>query len=253
MSEYDYKEGKKRIEIILDNSMEIEEKGKLPSDDNFTFENGYLSWITAIFIDIRDSSRIFTDGNKEKVAKLIRAFTSELIEILRDDIDDSLVREIGIRGDCVYAIYTTPYKSDIYKCAHKTFIVNTFINMFNKMLIKRGYGELKVGIGMATDEELVIKAGRKGVGINSKVWIGKAVTMASNLSGLGEKNYRPRLIFSEISYLNFIEELKKSNPEKYVEGWFTKFNDINIGYGVDIYKTDIIDVEYSNWIKSNVA
>ena len=102
MSTYDYKQGKNRVESIFDNYMEIEEKNKLPSDDNFTFENGYLSWVTAVFVDIRDSTTIFSN-NDEPTAKLVRAFTSEIIEILR--VDDNL-REIGIRGDCVYAIYT---------------------------------------------------------------------------------------------------------------------------------------------------
>ena len=96
---YDYKEGKKRIEEILENEMEIKVNGKLPAGDEFTFDNGYKSWITALFIDIRDSSQIFQDENSEKVAKMIRAFTSEIIEILRES---DVLREIGIRGDCVY-------------------------------------------------------------------------------------------------------------------------------------------------------
>ena len=40
---------------------------------------------------------------------------------------------------------------------------------------------------MSTAQELVIKAGRKDVGINSKVGLGKAVTRASNFSSLGNK------------------------------------------------------------------
>ena len=135
MSEYKYMEGKNRVESILDNYMEIEEKEKLPSDDNFTFENGYRTWLTSIFIDIRDSSKLFTSKNQEETAKIIRAFISELIEILRDD--DKFMLEIGIRGDCVYAVYNTPKKSNVLECANKTFYANTFINMFNKMLEKK--------------------------------------------------------------------------------------------------------------------
>ena len=85
MSEYDYIQGKNRVESILDNHMIIEKKKKLPVDGNFTFENGYRTWLTSIFIDIRDSSRLFTSKNQEETAKVIRAFISELIEILRDD------------------------------------------------------------------------------------------------------------------------------------------------------------------------
>lgn len=248
MSEYDYKQGKNRIESILDNYMEIEEKNKLPSDDNFTFDNGYLSWITAIFVDIRDSSSLFVDEDKEKVAKLIRSFTSELIEILRDNVGDSLVREIGIRGDCVYAVYTTPNTEDVYKCADKTFYINTFINMFNKLLNDRGYSELRVGIGMATDKELVVKAGRKGVGINSKVWIGRAVTMASNLSGLGDKNYNKRIMYSSCSYDNFIEQLEKNSPKQNPRTWFNEEND---SYGNIIYNADIIKTDFDNWVNND--
>ena len=194
MSEYKYMEGKNRVESILDNYMEIEEKEKLPSDDNFTFENGYRTWLTSIFIDIRDSSKLFTSKNQEETAKIIRAFISELIEILRDD--DKFMLEIGIRGDCVYAVYNTPKKSNVLECANKTFYANTFINMFNKMLEKKGINPIRAGIGMSTGHDLVIKTGRKGVGINEKVWIGKAVTEASNLSSLGDKDGYLRLMYS---------------------------------------------------------
>lgn len=250
MSEYDYKQGKYRVETILDNYMEIEEKNKLPSGDNFTFDNGYLSWITAIFVDIRGSSKIFANDDKEKVAKLIRAFTSEVIEILRDDQDNSLEREIGIRGDCVYAIYTTPTKKDEYLCARKTFYINTFINMFNKLLLDRGYSELKVGIGMATDKELIVKAGRKGTGINSKVWIGKAVTMASNLSSLGDKNGNSRLMYSELSYNYFIEDLENSVPSKRPRDWFKIIDDPNYG---TICNASIIIDGFNKWIDNNFS
>ncbi|MGB5875844.1 MAG: hypothetical protein WBG84_00600 [Psychrobacter nivimaris] len=97
MSEYDYKQGKNRVESILDNYMKIEEKDKLPSDDNFTFDNGYLSWVTAIFVDIRDSTKLFSK-NDESTAKIIRSFTSEVIEILR--AGDNL-REIVNRPDFI--------------------------------------------------------------------------------------------------------------------------------------------------------
>ena len=249
MSEYDYIQGKNRVESILDNHMIIEEKKKLPADGNFTFENGYRTWLTSIFIDIRDSSRLFTSKNQEETAKVIRAFISELIEILRDD--DGFMLEIGIRGDCVYAIYNTPLKSDELKCADKTFYANTFINMFNKMLEQRGIDPIRVGIGMSTGCDLVIKTGRKGVGINEKVWIGKAVTEASNLSSLGDKDDYRRLMYSSLSYINFIDGLKARNSNQNVENWFSSINNPipNIGR---VYNADIIQSAFNEWISSNV-
>ena len=248
MSEYDYIQGKNRVESILDNHIIIEKKKKLPVDGNFTFENGYRTWLTSIFIDIRDSSRLFTSKNQEETAKVIRAFISELIEILRDD---GFMLEIGIRGDCVYAIYNTSSKEDILNCADKTFYANTFIEMFNKMLWRRGIAPIRAGIGMSSGNDLVIKTGRKGVGINEKVWIGTAVTEASNLSSLGDKNDYRRLMYSRRSYINFIDGLKARNSEKDVEKWFTSINNPipNIGR---VYNAGIIKSAFNEWISFNV-
>jgi len=241
MASYDYKSGKIRIKGILDNKLDVIEQSKVPSDSEFTFDNGYYSWVSSIFVDIRKSSQLFADGDKEKVSKIIRSFTSEIIEILRKD--DNL-REIGIRGDCVYAIYTTPSKDDIYELADKTFYINTFMKMLNKLLSDKNYPTISVGIGMSTAEELVVKAGRKDVGINSKVWIGKAVTTASNLSSLGSKNGIKPIVFSSCSYNNFIDELVQRSGEK-AKGWFTQR--YSSSYGT-YYEASVIKTDFDDWI-----
>ena len=246
MASYDYQNGKSRIEEILNNETEIKDKEKVPKDENFTFSNGYYSWVSAIFVDIRESSKLFTDEDKEKVAKIIRSFTSEIIEILKKD--DNL-REIGIRGDCVYAIYTTPLQKDIYKMAEKTFFINTFMKMLNKLLEKKYYPTIKVGIGMSTAKELVVKAGRKNASINNKVWIGDAVTKASNLSSLGNKDGVLPIVFSELSYRNFIEQLVENNKNKDPKSWFEE--DSTYEYGV-YYSADIIVENFCNWIKNGM-
>ncbi|MBQ9935173.1 MAG: adenylate cyclase [Lachnospiraceae bacterium] len=242
MAAYDYRKGKERIEEILDNKLEVVEQNKLPKDDAFTFSNGYYSWVTGIFVDIRDSSTLFADEDKEKVSKIIRSFTSEVIEILRDD--DNL-REIGIRGDCVYAIYTTPKKDDILELADKTFYINTYMKMLNKLLSERSLPKIWVGIGMSTAQELVVKAGRKDVGINSKVWIGKAVTRASNLSSLGNKNGNSALVYSYCSYNNFIEALEERNEGKNPRDWFTYHSDVTNGV---YYTADVVKSDFDKWI-----
>lgn len=245
--DYDYKKGKERVEQILDNDIEINDKGNIPNDDNFTFNNGYYAWVTAIFVDIRDSSKLFSKkglNDKEKTAKLVRAFTSEIIEILRDA---EYLKEIGIRGDCVYAIYNTPNEIDEYRCARKTFYINTYLEMLNKLLEERGEACFKAGIGMATAQELVVKSGRKHTGINNKVWIGEAVTRASNLSSLGQKDGKKRLFFSSSSYNIFIKKLKKKKPE--AENWFTEYTDED---GEIIYGADIIISAFNEWIKSGM-
>lgn len=245
MTTYNYKEGKKRIKEILNNKLEVKENGKIPKGEAFTFDNAHYGWVSAIFVDIRESSKIFSKEDKVEVSKMIRSFTSEVIEILRGDDNE---REIGIRGDCVYAIYTTPLEEDIYELAEKTFYINTYMDMLNKLLKEKKYSQIKVGIGMASSQEIVIKAGRKDVGINSTVWIGEAVTKASNLSGLGNKNEIEPILYSELSYINFIERLVKKNGEK-ARSWFEKRTDLKYG---TYYSANLINKFFSDWIKQGM-
>ncbi len=226
---YDYKTGKKRIDEILKNKLEVIEKDEVPCDNNFTFDNGHYSWVTALFVDIRDSSTLFSNGDREKVSKIIRSFTSETIEILRD-LD--ILREIGIRGDCVYAIYTTPSTIDINDIVTKACYINTFMNMLNQLLKIKNFPTIKIGIGIATAKELVVKAGRKGVDINSKVWIGDAVTKASNLSSLGNKEDCKTIVISSLTYDSIIGLMNGYN-----KSWFKKIN--NTIYGTN-YECEII-------------
>lgn len=242
MASYDYTAGKKRIKEILNNDLEVIEQDKLPSIDELTFENGYKSWVSAIFVDIRDSTSLFTEEDKEKVSKIIRSFTSEIIEILRDD--DNL-REIGIRGDCVYAIYTTPFKSDIYECVDKAVYVNTYLKMLNKLLSEKKYPTITAGIGVGDAIELIVKAGRKGVGINNPVWIGDAVTGAANLSSIANKAGHGPIAFSKLTYINTIEQLRKNNSGEDVDGWFTKYTD---AFGDIYYCADIVKKLFNEWI-----
>ena len=47
--------------------------------------------------------------------------------------------------------------------------------MLNKLFSKKGFPNIKVGIGVGIGEDLIVKAGKKGTGINDRIWIGKAV------------------------------------------------------------------------------
>ena len=123
------------------------------------------------------------------------------------------------------------------------------MRMLNKLLRDRDFPEIKVGIGQSTAQELVVKAGRKGVGINSKIWIGKAVTRACHYADYGGKNGNPSLVFAKNSYDYFIKGLKKRNSEKEVENWFTYHKDEGEGA---YYTADIIKTDFDNWIKAGM-
>ncbi|WP_208592338.1 adenylate/guanylate cyclase domain-containing protein [Gracilibacillus suaedae] len=245
---YDYKERKKKVEEILDNTDKIEEVDKLPSEDNFTYTNGYKAWVSAIFIDLRDSTNLFTKHEELDIAKVIRGFTSEIIEILRKDTNNQL-KEIGIRGDCVFAIYSTPVLNDLYDVSTRAVYVNTYMNMLNKLLKKRNLPTINAGIGLGLNKILAVKAGRKSSGINNLVWIGEAVAKASKLSDLGNKNGIRPIVMSDIFFTNYIEIEKEKNSNKDVENWWKQEFDFKIG---SYYHGNIIVNEFNDWITNEL-
>ena len=57
---FDYYESKKRVYDILNSKTKIENKDYIPSSDSeFTYENGIKAWVGAMFIDIKESSKLF--------------------------------------------------------------------------------------------------------------------------------------------------------------------------------------------------
>ena len=128
---YNYKNSKSNIINILKSTTKIEESDNIPkADENFTYDNGIYAWTGAIFIDIVNSSNLL-DKKDEKLARLMRAFTSEIITIFQDF---DKYRQIGIRGDCVYAIYSIPQQSDTVEMFRIAYKLNTFMKMFNQII-----------------------------------------------------------------------------------------------------------------------
>ena len=242
---YDYKSRKKKVEEILENTNFINEVKRFPNNDNFTYENGYKAWLSAIFIDLRNSTKLFTENSEVDVAKVIRGFTSEVIEILQKDTQDNELKEIGIRGDCVFAVYSTPFKNELFDVFQRAVYINTYLKMLNKLLDKRNLPNIKAGIGLAADENLAVKAGRKSSGINDLVWIGKAVTTASNLADLGNKEDICPIVMSDIFYSNYIDVEKNENSKN----WWTKNSDVHNG---TYYHGNVVKIEFNEWIESGM-
>ena len=238
---YNYKNSKSNIINILKSETPIEEKDSIPSDQEFTYENGITCLVSAIFVDMKNSSELFKTKD-EKLARLLRAFTSEIITIFQNY---SKYSQIGIRGDCVYAIYSTPKKDDINKVFDIAIYVNTFMKMFNKLLSENKYSTIGVGIGLGCDKELIIKAGRSGTGINDKIWIGKAVVDASNLSSVANRHGYKKIAMNSCFYNN-IKDLSGNKKE-----WFHYIRSSNY-FNDSFYECDVVKTEFNKWIKDGM-
>lgn len=246
-TDYDYKERKKKVEGILDNTDAVNEVQKFPKDENFTYENGYKAWASAIFIDLRNSTSLFTSEDDVNTSKVIRGFTSEIIEILRQDTDKEDLKEIGIRGDCVYGIYSTPFKETIFDVGNRAVYINTYLKMLNRLLVGRGLPSIKAGIGLAASETLAVKAGRKHSGINNLVWIGNAVATAAKLSDLGNKNGIDPIVMSSIFYSNYMDIKRTEQPE--AESWWVQKTDESYG---EFWHANVIKTTFNNWIEDGM-
>jgi len=218
---YNYKNSKANVINILKSPTDIERRDSIPSEDSeFTYENGVICWTSAVFIDIKNSTELFKNHD-EKLARLMRAFTSEIITILQKSEN---YRQIGIRGDCVYGIYSTSKNQDLYDIYIIAAYINTFMNMFNKIIVNYGYKNITAGIGLGCDEELIIKAGRSGTGINDKIWIGKAVIDASNLSSITNRNGFRSIGMSQTFYekIKNFDDVEKSFSKSSSQDFYNK-------------------------------
>ena len=238
---YNYKESKDRIISILTSPTKIVEKDKIPSSDSeFTYSNGVKTWVSAIFVDIVKSSKLFQNPD-ENTARIIRSFCSEIIAILKEDAN---YREIGIRGDCVYAIYTTQFKEDIVSVFKHAYRINTCMKMFNILLEKYNYTSIQVGIGLGCSQDLIVKAGHVGSGINDKIWIGKAVVDACHLADKANRSDVKEIAMSPTFYSNVIDILKEENPNY---GFWIKEYTVPFSFE-KFYHCNIIEKGFDNWI-----
>lgn len=237
---YNFRNSKANVLNILKSPISIQRKNIIPSaEDSFTYDNAMICWVSAIFIDIKNSSELFREKNT-RLAKMLRAFTSELITIFQDF---ELYNQIGIRGDCVYAIYSTPSESDVNMVFDVAKKANTFLKMFNVLLAQQGLERIDAGIGLGCDKELIFKAGRSGTGINDKIWIGKAIVDAANLSSVANRHGYKRIAMNKTFY-SIVQEKNK----------FISFDHIGSRKWFDdaFYQCDAKEPAFNRWIDSGM-
>src|SRR5687768_18520598 len=99
-----------RIDEILEASdAGYTEVDKIPDRDSLTFTNGYYVNCSAVFVDMRDSSKLADKHRRPTLAKLYRAYISELVALFNAD---PLCKEVNIHGDAVSGDFDSPYKSN---------------------------------------------------------------------------------------------------------------------------------------------
>ena len=234
---YDHEESVKRIDEILTTSdASFQEVDSIPSRDKLTFTNGFYVNCSAIFIDLRDSSNLPSRYKRPSLARIYRSYISEMVALLNGE---SHCAEVNIAGDCVWAVFDTPYTSDI----NDTFSTSAKINSLSKILNcrfrkKKGYNPIKIGIGLSYGRALMIKAGSKGSTINEVVWMGEVVNYASHLCNQANKNGNNPILISNVFYNN----LNDTNKGFMSQPW-----------GQNFYHGNVINVVMDEWLNNNCS
>jgi class 3 adenylate cyclase len=238
---YNFELSLKRIDEILNSSNDnYKEVNCIPSDSQLTYNNGFYVNATSLFVDLRDSTQLSKKHKRPVLAKIFKSFISETIAIMNANEN---CKYIHIDGDCVSGVYDTPYQEDIHSVVDDAFKINTLIKILSCKFLKKGYSEIKAGIGIEYGRLLFIKTGFSGSGLNDIGWMGEALNISSKLSSLGNKNYISPIVISETIFDNI-----KNFNENY-EDWFHKDYDYNLV--LSYYHGDIFNILMYEWYEKN--
>lgn len=194
---YNFKRSRQRIDDMLNTSGEYEYADEIPSRESMTYENGYYVKCYALFVDIRDSSKLPENHRKPVLAKIYRSYISELTAIMQSY---ETCKEVNIVGDCVNGIFTYNSKDDVLSPFSAAYTINGIIQVLNKKLKAKGYNTIEIGIGIAKGDALMVQAGYKGSGLNDVIWMGNVVNYACHLCGSANKNGNSIINISEEVY-----------------------------------------------------
>ncbi len=235
---YSWVSSSSRIKEILDQPAgQFEETDDLPSRDKLTYTNGFYGQCCAIFIDIRDSSGLTQRYKRPVLAKIYRSFISEMVAVLNGHKN---VREVNIVGDCVWAVYNTPWTSDIDGVFSTAFQANTLLELLNAHLEKRSLLPLKIGIGVDWGRVLMIKAGYSGSSINDVIYMGDVVNQAAHLAHKAGRSYENPIWVGPAFFANMDEHNRELLTQKWDQelgGW--------------VYTGNIVSTGMSSWIQEN--
>lgn len=229
---YNHSDSDTRIREILDSSdFGYEEKDSIPSRENLTFTNGYYVNCSAMFVDMRDSKTLTSKYKRPTLARIYRAFISELVALLRGN---TTVCEIMIEGDCVWGIFDTRLKKNVNELFSDAARIVSLLNILNWRLTQKNIDSIQVGIGLDYGRALMIKGGYRGSGINEVVWMGDVVGSTAHLCSYGSRNLTDRTVMlSDTIYSNLSED------NKHLCSW-NMFR--------DCYHANIINTNMEEWL-----
>lgn len=141
LEQYDIAAATERISATLADP--IEESPDVPGH---VHGPGAIVRGTVLFVDVRGSHALALRSSGVQVARLYRAFVSEIIDVLTDP----RVRHVGSTGDRVWAVYDTPTGADAGVVLDLAARANALRWLINRQL-RHDDGSLKLEYGIGID------------------------------------------------------------------------------------------------------
>ena len=151
--------------------------------------------ITVLFADIRGFTRLAESMEPERLVTLLHEYLTPLTEIV--------FREKGTLdkyiGDAIMAIFNAPHRLDDHpqRACRVALEMTRTLKELGRSLVKKGYPELRMGIGINTGEAVV---GNMGTELRfDYTAIGDTVNLASRLEGMN-RVYGTEIITGERTF-----------------------------------------------------
>lgn len=209
---FDHARSAERIQDILAVAEgSFQELDYIPADDQLTFNNGFYVNCAALMVDVRESSSLPQAHRRPVLAKIYRAYLSEVCAVL---VGRSEIRSISIRGDGVLGIFDINDQTSTDPIFFAAAQICSVMKVLNYHLLRRGYTQVRIGIGLEWGRALMVKAGFPGSSVNDVVWLGDVVNRATKLSNFGNKSLDDYPIF--LGDL-FVRKLSREDYKEHVE------------------------------------
>ncbi|MFE3881734.1 adenylate/guanylate cyclase domain-containing protein [Streptomyces lydicus] len=218
---YDHVASASRIKDYLTGAQgNYEEVHELPDRNKLTFTNGFYANCSAIFVDIRGSSQLPDHYKRPRLARIYRAYISELVAIFNGSV---LTREINIAGDAAWAVVNTPKTPNIDTVFAMGYKANSMAKLMNHYMRRAEYKTpIEIGVGMSYGRALMVKAGYNGSGINDVVYMGDVVNEAAKLANYGNSQpHVPALVTSNDFHYNLNADNQEFCKRDYFRGCYT--------------------------------
>ncbi|NLU82544.1 adenylate/guanylate cyclase domain-containing protein [Rhodococcus sp. HNM0569] len=177
---YDWFASADRINDILDQPARgVEDAVALPTRDRITRVGGCYGTCSALFVDVHASPALTGSHPRPVLAKIYRAFASEMVAVLNGH---ERVREVDIVGHRVWAVYDTRHRTDIDALFDVAVTANSTTLLLNTLYAKRGFGPLDIGIGVDYGRALMVRVCGDGPGRAGVVYMGDVFDRAGRLA-----------------------------------------------------------------------